>query len=60
MKKLAILNLVLVLSLMLGVVALAADDITADANGYFSGGTQNISADVLYDNLNNRKFWLIR
>jgi rhodanese-related sulfurtransferase len=53
MKKLAILNLVLVLSLMLGAVASAADDITADANGYFGGGIKNISADALYDNLND-------
>jgi rhodanese-related sulfurtransferase len=53
MKKLAVVNLVLVLSLLLGAVAFAADDITADANGYFSAGTKNISADVLYDNLND-------
>ena len=53
MKKLAVLNLVLVLSLMLGTVAFAADDIRADAEGYFSGGTKNISSDALYDNLND-------
>ena len=53
MKKFAVVNLVLVLSLMLGVVAFAADDIRADAEGYFSGGTKNISADALYDNLND-------
>ena len=53
MKKLAILNLVLVLSLMLGTAAFAQDDIRADAEGYFSGGTKNISADALYDNLND-------
>ena len=53
MRKVAVVNLVLVLSLMLGVVAFAADDIRADAEGYFSGGTKNISADALYDNLND-------
>jgi hypothetical protein len=53
MKKVAVVNLVLVLSLMLGVVAFAADDILADAEGYFSNGTKNISADALYDNLND-------
>ena len=53
MKKLAVLNLVLVLSLMLGTVAFAADDIRADVEGYFSGGTKNIASDALYDNLND-------
>jgi rhodanese-related sulfurtransferase len=53
MKKLAVLNLVLVLSLMLATVALAADHIRADAEAYFSGGTKNISADALFDNLND-------
>jgi len=53
MKKLAVLNLVLVLSLMLGAVAFAAEDIQAAAYDYFSGGTKNITADVVYDNLND-------
>ena len=53
MKKFAVLNLVLVLSLMLGMVAWAADDIQGEAYGYFSGGTKNISATDLYDNLND-------
>ena len=53
MKKLAVLNLVLVFSLMLGTVAFAADDIRIDAEGYFSVGTKNISSDALYDNLND-------
>jgi len=55
MKKLAVLNLVLVLSLMLGTVALADShgQILGDANDYFSGGTKNISSDVLFDNLND-------
>ncbi|NIV29543.1 MAG: hypothetical protein GWN58_08545, partial [Anaerolineae bacterium] len=53
MKKLAVLNLVLVLSLMLATVAFAADDIRAEAEAYFSGGTKNISADALFDNLND-------
>jgi rhodanese-related sulfurtransferase len=53
MKRLAVLNLVLVLSLMLSSVAWAADDIQGAAYDYFSGGTKNISADVLYDNLND-------
>jgi rhodanese-related sulfurtransferase len=52
-KKIAVLNLVLVLGLMLGTVAWAADDIQSAAYDYFSGGTKNISADVLYDNLND-------
>ena len=53
MKKFAVLNLVLVLSLMLGVVAFAADDIQTEAYTYFSGGVKNITADVVYDNLND-------
>jgi rhodanese-related sulfurtransferase len=53
MKKLTVLNLVLVVSLMLGWVAFAADDIQVAAYDYFSGGTKNITADVLYDNLND-------
>jgi rhodanese-related sulfurtransferase len=53
MKKLAVLNLVLVLSLVLGTVALAQGEVGADANDYFSGGTKNISADAVYDNLND-------
>ncbi len=53
MKKIAVLNLVLVLSLLLGSVAFAADDILGAAADYFGGGTKNISADVLYDNLND-------
>jgi rhodanese-related sulfurtransferase len=53
MKKFAVLNLVLVLSLLLGTVAFAQSEVLTDANDYFSGGTKNISADVLYDNLND-------
>ena len=53
MKKIAIVNLVLVLSLLLGAAAWAADDILAAANDYFSGGTKNISAADLFDNLND-------
>jgi rhodanese-related sulfurtransferase len=53
MKKLAVLNLVLVLSLLLGTAAWAADDIQGAAYDYFSGGTKNMSADTLYDNLND-------
>jgi rhodanese-related sulfurtransferase len=53
MKKFAVLNLVLVLSLLLATVAWAADDIQGAAYDYFSGGTKNMSADVLYDNLND-------
>ena len=53
MKKLAVLNLVLVLSLVLGTVAWAAEDIQVAAYDYFSGGTKNITADVVYENLND-------
>jgi rhodanese-related sulfurtransferase len=53
MKKFAVLNLVLVLSLLLGAVAFAQGDVLTDANDYFSGGTKNISADALYENLND-------
>ena len=53
MKKMAVLNVVLVLSLMLGVVAFAAEDIQTAAYDYFSGGTKNITADVLHDNLDD-------
>ena len=53
MKKLAVLNLVLVLSLTVGLVAFAADDFQMEAYDYFGGGTQNISAEALYDNLND-------
>lgn len=53
MKKLAVLNLVLVLSLLLGSVAFAADDIQAAAYAYFSGGFKAINADALYENLND-------
>ncbi|MGD8463640.1 MAG: rhodanese-like domain-containing protein [Anaerolineae bacterium] len=53
MKKLAILNVVLVFSLLIGSVALAADDILGDADNYFSGGTKNISADAIFENLND-------
>jgi rhodanese-related sulfurtransferase len=52
MKKLAVLNLILVLSLVLGSAAFA-QDIYGDANAYFSGGTKNIGADALFDNLND-------
>ncbi len=53
MKKLAVLNLVLVLSLVLGMVALAQDDIQILAYDYFNGGTKNIAANTLYENLND-------
>jgi len=53
MKKLVLLNVVLVVSLLLAGVAYAADDFVATANAYFSGGTKNISAADLYDNLND-------
>ncbi len=53
MKKLSVLSFVLVLSLLLGTVAWAADDILAAADDYFSGGTKNISASDLFDNLND-------
>lgn len=53
MKKLAVLNLVLVLSLLLGVTAFAQDDIQAAGYDYFSGGTKNMSASDLYENLND-------
>jgi rhodanese-related sulfurtransferase len=53
MKKLAVLNLVLVLTLLAGTVAFAADDIQVAAYNYFSGGTKNISAEAVYENLND-------
>lgn len=53
MKKLWVLNLVVIVSLMMGSVALAADDIMNAAGEYFSDGTKNVTADVLYDNLND-------
>ncbi|MGD9047886.1 MAG: rhodanese-like domain-containing protein, partial [Anaerolineae bacterium] len=53
MKKFAVLNLVLVLSLLLGTVAFAQGQVLTDADDYFGGGTKNISADVLYENLND-------
>jgi rhodanese-related sulfurtransferase len=53
MKKLAVLNLVLILSLVLGTAAFAQDDVLGAANDYFSGGVKTISADVLFDNLND-------
>ena len=53
MKKLAVLNLVLVLSVLLSLVAWAADDIQGAAYDYFDGGTKNIAADALYDDLND-------
>ena len=53
MKKLTILNLVLVFSLAFGLVAFAQDDFQMEAYDYFGAGTQNISADALYDNLND-------
>ncbi|MGD9147035.1 MAG: rhodanese-like domain-containing protein, partial [Anaerolineae bacterium] len=53
MKKLAVLNLVLVFSLLLGTAAFAQGEVLTDAEAYFSGGTKNIAADVLYDNLND-------
>ena len=53
MKKFALLNLVVVLVLLLAGVAYAAEDILAAAKAYFSGGTKNISAQALYENLND-------
>jgi rhodanese-related sulfurtransferase len=53
MKRFAVLNLVLVLSLLLGTSAFAQSQVLTDADSYFGGGTKNISADVLYDNLND-------
>jgi rhodanese-related sulfurtransferase len=53
MKKLVVLNLVLVLSLLAGSVAFAADDIQVAAYNYFSGGTKNMTAEALYENLND-------
>lgn len=53
MKKLAVLNLVVILSLVLATGAFAADDIQAAAYDYFNDGTKNISADVVYENLND-------
>lgn len=53
MKKLAVLSLVLALSLLLGTVAWAADDIAGAANTYFGAGTKNIKVTDLYDNLND-------
>jgi rhodanese-related sulfurtransferase len=52
-KKLAVLNLVLVFGLLFSSVALAADDIQGTAYDYFNGGTKNMAANVLYDNLND-------
>jgi len=52
-KKIAVVNVVLVLSLLFGAVAFAADDIVAAANGYFSGGTKNITAAQLFDLMND-------
>jgi len=57
MKKVAVLNLVLVLSLMLSAVAFAADDIQGAAYDYFNGGTKNITADVLHDNMD--KYYVV-
>jgi len=51
MKKFAVLNLVLVLSLLVGTAAFAQEDIQVAAYEYFSGGTKNVTADVVYDNL---------
>ena len=53
MKKFALLNLVVVLALLLAGVAYAAEDILAAAKAYFSGGTKNITAQALYENLND-------
>ncbi|MGQ9665685.1 MAG: rhodanese-like domain-containing protein [Anaerolineae bacterium] len=53
MKKIALLNLVVVLALLLAGVAYAGEDILAAAKAYFSGGTKNITAQALYENLND-------
>jgi len=56
-KKLALLNVVAIVALLLGLVlttgALAQGDIQTAAESYFSGGTKNIKATDLYDNLND-------
>jgi rhodanese-related sulfurtransferase len=51
MKKLTVLSFVLVLSLLLGTAAWAADDIQGAADTYFGAGTKNIAVSALYDNL---------
>ena len=51
MKKLALVTLVLVFSMVLGTVAFAADDIVGAANTYFGAGTKNVAVTALYDNL---------
>lgn len=53
MKKFVLLNLVIVLALLVAGVAYAAEDILAAAKAYFSGGTKNITAQALYENLND-------
>jgi len=53
MKKQVVLVLALVMSLLLAGVAYADGHLIAAANDYFSGGTKNISAADLYDNLND-------
>lgn len=44
MKKVALLNLIVVLALLLAGVAYAGENILAAAKAYFSGGTKNITA----------------
>lgn len=53
MKKVVLLNLVVVLALLLAGVTYAAEDILAAAKAYFSGGIKNITAQALYENLND-------
>ncbi len=53
MKKLITLNLVLVLSLLVGLVAVAANDFQTEAYDFFGSGIKNIAANALYDNLND-------
>jgi LPXTG-motif cell wall-anchored protein len=53
MKKFAVLNLVLVLSLLLATAAFADDHIRSDVDAYTSGGLKTISAADLFDNLND-------
>jgi len=48
-----VLSVVLLLCLGFASIAMAADDIVAAANAYYSGGTKNITAKDLYDTLND-------
>ena len=52
-KQFVFVALILALCLSLAGGVLAAEDFVAAANAYFSGGTKNISAADLFDNLND-------